>query len=114
MPYEGLHSLSMVGVDYRKNANGTRRAYCCYFFAAPTLVGPFALNPHLDLSIYETLSQGPDLTWRVGGLSNYLFWKLTSTITPIRVPFRVLRSLLTTYLTKSPKDPPSRAQHPQP
>ena len=36
--------------------------------------------------------------WRVGGLSNCLFSGLISIVTPIRVPFRVLISLLTTYL----------------
>ena len=41
-------------------------------------------------------------TWRVGGLSNWLFKGLISTITPIRVPFRVLISLLTTYLLSPP------------
>ena len=41
-------------------------------------------------------------TWRVGGLSNWLFEGLISTITPIRVPFRVLISLLTTYLLSPP------------
>ena len=43
-----------------------------------------------------------EITWRVGGLSNCLFWGLISTITPIRVPFRVLISLLTTYLLSPP------------
>ena len=41
-------------------------------------------------------------TWRVGGLSNWLFLGLISTITPIRVSFRVLISLLTTYLLSPP------------
>ena len=51
-------------------------------------------------------------TWRVGGLSNWLFSGLTSTITPFRVPFRVLISLLTAYLL-SPPDPPSNLKHPR-
>ena len=42
------------------------------------------------------------LAWRVGGLSNCLFLGLISTITPIRVPFRVLISLLTTCLLSPP------------
>ena len=37
-------------------------------------------------------------TWRVGGLSNWLVYGPISTITPIRVSFGVLISLLTTYL----------------
>ena len=41
-------------------------------------------------------------TWRVGGLSNWLFSGLISTINPIRAPFRVLISLLTTYLLSPP------------
>ena len=43
-----------------------------------------------------------EFAWRVGGLSNWLFLGLISTITPIRVPFRVLISLLTTYLLSPP------------
>ena len=42
------------------------------------------------------------LTWRVGGLSNWFFLGLISTITPIRVPFRVLISLLAIYLLSPP------------
>ena len=41
-------------------------------------------------------------TWRVGGLSNWLFYGLINSTTPIRVLFRVLISLLTTYLLSPP------------
>ena len=41
-------------------------------------------------------------TWRVGGLTKSLFYRVISTITPIRAPFRVLISLLTTYLLNPP------------
>ena len=68
------------------------------------LVGMFFVDCHPTLRTKCTLKgfkvhiPYSHPTWRVGGLSNCLFLGLISTITPIRVPFRVLISLLTTYL----------------
>ena len=42
----------------------------------------------------EVLSETSLETWRVGGLSKCFFCRLVHLITPIRVPFRVLISLL--------------------
>ena len=53
------------------------------------------LRPELTVS-------GLGFTWRVGGLTKWLFCRVISTITTIRVPFRVLISLLTTYLLSPP------------
>ena len=40
--------------------------------------------------------------WRVGGVSKQLYYRVISTITPIRIPFRVPITLLTTYLVSPP------------
>ena len=44
---------------------------------------------------------GLGFTWRVGGLSNWLFNRLISTITPLRISFKALITLLNTYLLSS-------------
>ena len=49
----------------------------------------------------DLLASSPS-TWRVGGLSTWLFFRLISLITPIRIPFRVLISLLIIYLLSPP------------
>ena len=42
------------------------------------------------------------VTWRVGGVSKQLYYRVMSTITPIRIPFRVSITLRTTYLVSPP------------
>ena len=60
------------------------------------------LWPRLRLLGFRSGCRSLCFTWRVGGVSKQLYYRVISTITPIRIPFRVPITLLTTYLVSPP------------